>query len=87
MKKMLTIIQIMVLTFQMDKLIMMIVLNAVGLPPEYIGSILVVDWLLDRFRTAINTFGDSVGCAIVERSFPKEAAVAPAVEAAGEGVS
>jgi len=66
---------------------MMIVLNAVGLPPEYIGSILVVDWLLDRFRTAINTFGDSVGCAIVERSFPKEAAVAPAVEAAGEGVS
>jgi len=66
---------------------MMIVLNAVGLPPEYIGSILVVDWLLDRFRTAINTFGDSVGCAIVERSFPKEAAVAPAAEAAGEGVS
>ncbi len=66
---------------------MMIVLNAVGLPPEYIGSILVVDWLLDRFRTAINTFGDSVGCAIVERSFPKEAAAGPAAEAAGEGVS
>ena len=51
---------------------MLIVLNAVGLPPEYIGSILVVDWLLDRFRTAINTFGDAVGCAVVERSFPAE---------------
>mgnify|MGYP006095480207 CR=1 FL=1 len=66
---------------------MMIVLNAVGLPPEYIGSILVVDWLLDRFRTAINTFGDAVGCAIVERSFPAEAAAAAVVEGAGEGVS
>jgi len=51
---------------------MMIVLNAVRLPPEYIGSILVVDWLLDRFRTAINTFGDAVGCAVVEQSFPPE---------------
>ncbi|MFP6672423.1 MAG: dicarboxylate/amino acid:cation symporter [Pirellulaceae bacterium] len=51
---------------------MLIVLNAVGLPPEYIGSILVVDWLLDRFRTAINTFGDAVGCAVVEKSFPPE---------------
>ncbi len=48
---------------------MMIVLNAVNLPIEYIGTILMVDWLLDRFRTAINTFGDSVGCAVVERSF------------------
>ena len=66
---------------------MTIVLTAAKLPIEYIGSILVVDWLLDRFRTAINTFGDSVGCAIVQRSFPKEAAVAPAAEAAGEGIS
>ena len=33
---------------------MVIVLNAVGLPVEYIGLILSVDWLLDRFRTAVN---------------------------------
>ena len=48
---------------------MLIVLNAAGLPVEAIGLILMVDWLLDRFRTAINTFGDSVGCAVGERSF------------------
>lgn len=48
---------------------MVIVLNAVGLPPEYIGLILSVDWLLDRFRTAVNTFGDSIGAAVVEKAF------------------
>ena len=49
---------------------MIIVLNAVGLPVEYIGLILSVDWLLDRFRTAVNTFGDSVGAVVVEKTFP-----------------
>ncbi len=49
---------------------MIIVLNAVGLPVEYIGLILSVDWLLDRFRTAVNAFGDSVGSAVVDRAFP-----------------
>ena len=48
---------------------MIIVLNAVGLPVEYIGLILSVDWFLDRFRTAVNAFGDSVGAAVVEKSF------------------
>ena len=48
---------------------MLIVLNAVGLPLELIGLILPIDWLLDRFRTAVNTFGDSVGAAIVDGSF------------------
>ena len=48
---------------------MIIVLNAVGLPVEYVGLILSVDWLLDRFRTAVNAFGDSIGSAVVEKSF------------------
>ena len=48
---------------------MLIVLNAVGLPLEYIGLILSVDWLLDRFRTAVNVFGDSVAAAVVEKTF------------------
>ena len=52
---------------------MLIVLNAVGLPVEYVGLILTVDWLLDRFRTAVNTFGDSVGAAVVEKALPPEA--------------
>ncbi len=49
---------------------MVIVLNAVGLPVEYIGILLSVDWLLDRFRTAINVWGDSIGSAVVERLIP-----------------
>ena len=48
---------------------MLIVLNAVGLPIEYVSLILSVDWLLDRFRTAVNAFGDSVGAAVVEKAF------------------
>jgi Na+/H+-dicarboxylate symporter len=49
---------------------MLIVLNAVGLPIEYVGLIIPVDWLLDRFRTATNTWGDSVGAAVVEKTLP-----------------
>ena len=52
---------------------MVIVLNAVGLPVEYIGLILSVDWLLDRFRTTVNVFGDSLGSAVVEKSFKRQA--------------
>ncbi len=50
---------------------LLIVLNAVGLPLELIGLILPIDWFLDRFRTAVNTFGDSVGASIVDRAFAK----------------
>ena len=49
---------------------MLIVLHAVGLPIEYVGLILTVDWLLDRFRTAVNVFGDSVGAAVVDSVMP-----------------
>ena len=49
---------------------MLIVLAAVGLPEAYIGLVLPVDWFLDRFRTAVNVFGDSVGAAVVEKGFP-----------------
>ena len=48
---------------------LVIVLGAVGLPVEYVGLILSVDWLLDRFRTTVNAFGDSIGSAVVERTF------------------
>nr|VFK68032.1 MAG: Na+/H+-dicarboxylate symporter [Candidatus Kentron sp. UNK]VFK73311.1 MAG: Na+/H+-dicarboxylate symporter [Candidatus Kentron sp. UNK] len=46
---------------------MVIVLSAVGLPLDGIGLLLAVDWFLDRFRTATNVWGDSVGAAVVHR--------------------
>lgn len=46
---------------------MVIVLKAVGLPLEGVGLILAVDWLLDRFRTTVNVWGDAVGAAVVEK--------------------
>ncbi|QDT15846.1 dicarboxylate/amino acid:cation symporter [Alienimonas californiensis] len=51
---------------------LIIVLNAVGLPVELAGLILSVDWLLDRFRTAVNVFGDATGAAVVEKFLPPE---------------
>lgn len=45
---------------------MVIVLRAVGLPIEGIGLLLSIDWLLDRFRTTINVWGDAVGAAVIE---------------------
>lgn len=54
-----------------------IVLRAGGFPEEAyagIGLLLVVDWLFDRFRAVVNVWGDSVGAAVVARTFqPKPA--------------
>jgi len=46
---------------------MLIVMKAVDLPVEGLGLLLSIDWLLDRFRTTINVWGDSVGAAVVDR--------------------
>ena len=46
---------------------MVIVLRAVGLPLEGIALILSVDWLLDRFRTTVNVWGDACGAAVVAK--------------------
>jgi len=46
---------------------MVLVLQAVGLPMEGIGIILAIDWLLDRFRTTVNVWGDCVGAAVIDR--------------------
>jgi Na+/H+-dicarboxylate symporter len=45
---------------------MVIVLKSVGLPLEGIGLLLSIDWFLDRCRTTVNVWGDSVGAAIVD---------------------
>ncbi|KAJ8949745.1 hypothetical protein NQ318_005067 [Aromia moschata] len=51
---------------------MVMVLDTVGLPSEDVSLILAVDWLLDRFRTAINVMGDAFGAAIVDHRSQKE---------------
>ncbi|PIE19378.1 MAG: sodium:dicarboxylate symporter [Proteobacteria bacterium] len=57
---------------------LVMVLQAVGLPTEGVGLILAVDWLLDRFRTTVNVWGDAVGAAVMERhGLPDEGASAP----------
>jgi len=44
-----------------------VILNAVGLPPEAVGILLVVDRLLDMSRTAVNVFADAACAVIVAR--------------------
>ncbi|CAF0916624.1 unnamed protein product [Adineta ricciae] len=63
---------------------MVIVLNALGLPSDEVKTIYAVDWLLDRFRTTINVFGDSIGCAIVQHLSRKELAALDEKNAAEE---
>jgi len=45
---------------------MVIVMKAVDLPIEGIGLILSIDWILDRFRTTVNVWGDSIGAAVID---------------------
>ncbi len=45
---------------------MVIVLNSVGLPLEGLGLLLSIDWFLDRCRTTVNVWGDSIGAAVVD---------------------
>ncbi len=47
---------------------MVIVLQSVNLPIEGIGLILTIDWFLDRCRTTVNVWGDSVGAAIIAKT-------------------
>jgi Na+/H+-dicarboxylate symporter len=49
---------------------MVIVLQAAGVPLEGIGTILAVDWFLDRMRTTVNVFGDAIGAGVIDRVAP-----------------
>jgi len=46
---------------------MVIILQAVGLPTESQGLIIAVDRVLDMGRTAVNVWSDSCGCAVISR--------------------
>ncbi len=47
---------------------MVFVLQAVGLPLEGIGLIWAIDWFLDRCRTTVNVWGDSIGAAFISET-------------------
>ncbi|XP_078672327.1 excitatory amino acid transporter 1-like [Branchiostoma floridae x Branchiostoma belcheri] len=47
---------------------MVIVLTAVGLPIEDVTLLFAIDWFLDRFRTATNVLGDSIGAGIIDHN-------------------
>jgi Na+/H+-dicarboxylate symporter len=46
---------------------MIIILQAVGLPVELQGIIIAVDRVLDMCRTSVNVWSDSCGCAVIAR--------------------
>ena len=46
---------------------MVIILQAVGLPTESQGLIIAVDRVLDMLRTSVNVWSDSCGCAVISR--------------------
>ncbi|MCA8936343.1 MAG: dicarboxylate/amino acid:cation symporter [Planctomycetes bacterium] len=58
---------------------MAIVLTAVGIDPANAGLILAVDWFLDRFRTAVNVAGDSIGAGVVDHFEQRDAGPVPTV--------
>jgi Na+/H+-dicarboxylate symporter len=45
---------------------MTLVLTSVGLPTEYVGILITVDWFLDRCRTTINVMGDMTVSALID---------------------
>ncbi|MCD6250027.1 MAG: dicarboxylate/amino acid:cation symporter, partial [candidate division Zixibacteria bacterium] len=53
---------------------MVMVLAAVNLPMEGIGLIFAIDWFLDRCRTTVNVWGDSVGAAVIAETAEMKAA-------------
>lgn len=53
---------------------MVVILQAVGLPTESQGLIIAVDRILDMARTSVNVWSDACGCAVVARFEPRQIA-------------
>uniref|UniRef100_A0ABD2X6X3 Amino acid transporter n=1 Tax=Trichogramma kaykai TaxID=54128 RepID=A0ABD2X6X3_9HYME len=51
---------------------LIMVLNAYGIPAEDVALIIAVDSFIDRFRTMVNIIADSLGSAIISRLIRKE---------------
>jgi len=56
---------------------MVMVLTAVNLPLEGIGLIFAIDWFLDRCRTTVNVWGDTVGAAVISETKEMKSMQAP----------
>ncbi|MDP4210530.1 MAG: dicarboxylate/amino acid:cation symporter [Bacteroidota bacterium] len=54
---------------------MVIIFKSVGLPLEGISLILPVDRILDMFRTAVNTYGDTCAAVVIARSEGEELSI------------
>ncbi|MCI5066656.1 dicarboxylate/amino acid:cation symporter [bacterium] len=52
-------------------IMMVLILQTVGLPPDGVKLVIVVDRALDMLRTATNVWGDSIGAAIIASKEPK----------------
>ncbi|MBI1249664.1 cation:dicarboxylase symporter family transporter [bacterium] len=61
---------------------MVIVLQAVGLPLTGIGTILAIDWFLDRLRTTVNVYGDACGAGIIDTMVVQKQSPPPTPEPA-----
>ena len=61
------------------------VLTSVGIPSGAVSIVLTVDWLLDRFTTAINVLGDSIGAGIVSHLSSEELKEQAEQEAGDDG--
>jgi proton glutamate symport protein len=61
-----------------------VILTAVGLPPEAVGALLVLDRLLDMARTAVNVLADAACTVIVARRTGETGVLEPAARAAAE---
>jgi dicarboxylate/amino acid:cation (Na+ or H+) symporter, DAACS family len=66
--------------------ILILVLEAVGIPGEGVAMVIGVDRILDMCRTAVNVTGDMIGAAYVSRSESGKA-LSQEASAAGGGVS
>jgi Na+/H+-dicarboxylate symporter len=65
---------------------MTLVFNAVGLPLEYIMTLLTVDWFLDRCRTMVNVLGDvNVSCLLDGKTRETPEVMAPSEPAVSPG--
>jgi Na+/H+-dicarboxylate symporter len=45
-----------------------LILDAIGLPPESVALVWVTDRILDMCRTAVNVFSDTCGAAVIART-------------------